>query len=235
MDDRKLDEILKAAKDQSERFFARWDYELTPQMIQQKYREGKKPWKRRLNISNIKLGAAFACVVLLLLAAAFQLTGQVPSPPPDLAPTTGRPAPFYLVHEKGNLDYDHPLINLLMAKDFIPKGSLGIQGGVLVEKSPQGLVTKIIPYQLNPRGELVLPADRVLLQIGEELLLVGIDLPHQVEVEEEGFYLQRISEADLGSISQIRFSVLYPGEDWLRIMPNANSGKSRSIYIKITD
>lgn len=231
MDNQKLDNILKKAKDQSERFFAGWNDKLTPQTVQQRCREREKPWKRRLDISNIKMGAAFACV-LLLLAAAFQFAGE-DTPLPASGPFTS--TPVYPVNQEGYLSWDHPVFSLLLTKDFIPKGSLGIQGGVLVEQSPQGVVTKIIPYRFNRRGELVLPADRVLLQVGEDLLLIGIDLPHHVEAGEADYYLQKINEENIGFISQTRFRVHSPGEEWLQIIPSDNSTELRSIYIKIID
>ncbi|NLC37751.1 MAG: hypothetical protein GX779_00615 [Clostridia bacterium] len=228
MENPKLDRLLKTAKKQSERFFARWDDKLSPRMVLQRSRE-QKPWNRCLYLSKSRLGAAVACI-LLFLAVAFQLASGDNSFPPG-----HRPESLSAVDQEDGLSSDHPAFNLLLAEDFIPESDLGIKGGILIGESSQGAVTKIIPYQLNRRGELVLSADRVLLQVGEELLLIGINLPHQVDIGQEGYYLKRISVTDTGYIFETRFSVHSPGEGWLQITPKRDPMGSKIIFVKAID
>jgi len=224
MDDPKLDSLLKAAKEQADRFFSRWDQELSPQVIWQRIRARPPRWKKTV------MAAGLAACLLVLAVGGFRLGRQQAGPPVWEPSTAGDSLPQPAV-----MDLEHTLFNLLSREGLVLQGELRIQGGVLVEENPQGIVTKIIPYQMDRRGELVLPADRVLLQVGEELLLIGIDLPHRIEVGEEGYYLKRISETYTGHIFQTRFKVYSAGEDWVKIVPTYAPRRSRIILVKMQD
>lgn len=226
MDDYKLDSLLKKAKDQSDRFFAGWAPQLHPQQVQARHKERKctrylfwfRPWKP----------GVVAVGLLILVFAIFNLTEDT-DPSPAVYPNM----PLYGFNQVRYAGYEDPVISMLLAEDFIVQGDLAFRDGVLVEERASGMVTRIIPYQMNPYGELVLATERVLLQVGEELLLVGVNLPHYVELSAGNYNIKKVNERGNGYISETRFSVRQPGEDLLQLTPLSDPTKKRTIYIKV--
>ncbi|NLC76297.1 MAG: hypothetical protein GX750_01565 [Clostridia bacterium] len=225
MDDRKLDSLLKTGKIQADRFFAGWDPQLQPQQLQARHREQKltKSW-----LPVWKWKPVFLAVGILLLVCLSVYLPDTTEPSPPVNTTV----PSYGFNATGYESY-YPIIDLLLAEDFAFQGELVLKDGVLVGEGPGGMVTRIIPYQLNPYGDLVLGADRVLLQVGEELLLVGVNLPYYVELSTGDYYLKKINERGIGYISETRFSVHRPGEDLLQLIPRSDPAKRRTIYVKV--
>lgn len=226
MDDRKLDSFLKKAKDQSDRFFAGWNPQLHPRQVQARHKDRKSP----RYLSQLRQWKPVAAVagILIVVFTVFNLTATTDPPP-----AVGTAVSIDDFNQVEYVGYEHPIINMLLAEDFIVQGKLLLKDGVLVEERSGGMVTRIIPYQMDPYGELVLPADRVLLQVGEELLLVGINLPQYVELNAGDYYITKVNERGTGYISETRFSVRHPGEDWLQLIPRSDPTKKRTIYVKV--
>lgn len=131
-------------------------------------------------------------------------------------------------------------------KDYVPRGELAVaQQGFLVERraaprapSPaegngshcqQGpsAVTNLIPYYVDEGGQITLPPEPLLLEVGQYLVLVGNDEGSRVEAFarggispfQDGFYAYALGDASLILIAdgdprrtaQLSIKVLEPG------------------------
>lgn len=130
------------------------------------------------------------------------------------------------------IGYSQEDVKTLLAEDYVLGGKLGVVDGKMVEERNDGLVTHIIPCQIDEKGELLLTADQVELQLGEELLLIGLNFPGRVDFSPGKDVLEEVSNQS-GDIQKARFTASNIGEDYLQLTPNFAPAKSKTIYIKV--
>lgn len=129
--------------------------------------------------------------------------------------------------------YTDQNVNTILAADYVPGGKLDIEEGKMVEEREDGSVTHIIPYQIDDKGDLVLSADNIQLQIGEELLLIGFDLSNQVSFMAREDAIRKIDAGNEADKPEARFTANSVGEDCVRLTPNANPAKGKTLYIRV--
>jgi hypothetical protein len=130
------------------------------------------------------------------------------------------------------IGYSQEDVKTFLAEDYVLGGKLNIEDGKMVEERDDGLVTHIIPCQVDEDGELLLTADQVELQLGEELLLIGLNFLGTVKFLPGKDILEEVSKKN-GSIQETRFTASNIGEDYLHLTPNLDPTKSKTIYIKV--
>lgn len=131
------------------------------------------------------------------------------------------------------IGYTDQSIDTILAEDYVPGGKLDIDEGKMVEEREDGSVTHIVPYQIDEEGTLTLSADKVQLQLGEELLLIGLDLSNQVNFSAQEDILQKINEEKEEDIPKARFSANSVGEECVRLIPNSDPAKSKTLFIRV--
>jgi len=320
MDDRKLEELLKVAKVQSNNYFSNWKLEPSIDEIMNKASKGK--WSKRCSLTAA--GAALICAFLALWimhkpvfspfagknsgerpfapvakqtitlddSKPVQLVDFIPVNRPDhgerslmailwgagsdggykilyssLLSDSDWPYPVSTIDFPGSsrlalissqdrkqrylhyrlIGYSGQDIETYIEEDYVPGGKLGIRDGMLIEQRAAGdgakgeagsekmVITFIIPYQIDDKGELLLPTDHVQLNVGEQLLLTGLDTESEIQFTSGGNSIKRVDEKEKGKITSIKFSAFSPGEDYLLITPDSDISKEKSLYIKVVE
>lgn len=298
MDERKLEEVLKAAKNEADRFFCKWDTEPFRRKVNMVVRDETE---QRCFFASCrgKLGAVLVCLLLFILiplklsdpsAAGHQtisLDDRKPACLIDFVPIRGPygagqsllvilweespegryeivyssmfhdsslPRPVYTLDFPGIsnrlalissedsqgkylhyrlIGYSNQAISTILAEDYVPGGKLGIREGRMVAERKDGQVTHIIPYQIDARGEVVLSADQVQLQVGEELLLIGFNLPNPVKFLTREDLMKRVNDRNAEYASETLFRALDTGEDFLELTPDFGPARSKNLLIKV--
>jgi len=131
------------------------------------------------------------------------------------------------------IGYTDQAIDTILAEDYVLGGKLDVEEGKMVEEREDGSVTHIVPYQVDEKGDLTLSADRVQLQLGEELMLIGLDLSKQVNFSLRKDILEEIEEKQERDISKARFMANNVGEERVLLIPDSNPAKSKALYIRV--
>lgn len=145
-------------------------------------------------------------------------------------------------------------IKTFWAQDFVPNGKLGIKEGILVEQrvsneipfdqkgkdntnTPRKLVTYIIPYKINNLGELILPADKIQMRVGEQILLIGDSNEKDFKVLSVNNIVKKVDQGyptDEGGLSSA-FYAKQKGEDILLLAPDGDNSKAKPFRVKVVD
>lgn len=131
------------------------------------------------------------------------------------------------------IGYADQNINTIFAADYVPGGKLDLEEGKMVEEREDGSVTHIIPYQIDDKGDLILSADKIQLQLGEKLLLIGFDLSNQINFIAREEAIRKIDEENEADKPKARFAASNVGEDYIRLTPNYNPAKGKTLYIRV--
>jgi hypothetical protein len=145
------------------------------------------------------------------------------------------------------IGYINESIKTIIEEDLVQGGKLSIKDGVLIEKRTasnsvdgdlnyeKSIVTYIIPYLIDGRGELILSADRLQLNVGEQLMLIGIDENSGVQFYSEENSVRKINESIPGGVSKVRYNAFSVGEDYLVLTPGSDKTKVKNLHIRVTD
>lgn len=95
--------------------------------------------------------------------------------------------------------YDGQQVTSYWQQDFVPGGELEVHSGVVVERrrvpgvmsgglslpEPDSVaqVNFLVPYQIDPTGELLLPVERLQMEVGQYLTFIGADDKVQTYVQ----------------------------------------------------
>jgi len=144
--------------------------------------------------------------------------------------------------------YDAGRVRAFHEEDYVPRGELEVaRQGFLVERrldpgafSPAGdsggrnggepyAVTNLIPYLVDDRGQIILPRDPLVLEVGQYLVLVGNDEGSRVKAFarggispfRDGFYVHTLGDAclilvaddDPRRTAQLSIKIREPGVD----------------------
>ncbi|NLK35893.1 MAG: hypothetical protein GX301_10755 [Gracilibacteraceae bacterium] len=137
------------------------------------------------------------------------------------------------------IGYINEGIKALIEENLVQGGKLSIRDGVLVEQRAESnlgdMVTYIIPYLIDGKGELVLSADRLQLNVGEQLMLIGIDENKGVQFFSEENSVRKINEKNPEDISIVRYNAFSAGEDYLLLTPDSDKAKVKNLHIRVID
>jgi hypothetical protein len=246
VDDRELDRKLKAARDEADRFFSNWEgdgfREKVDLRIARAIDEGR--WQVRNRIKRLVplLGAVAMCIIIVLWLPGLRggMFPNIQESGGSVPPVNSASVPLNMP-ERYDASVDGQSAHL---PDFLPIDQpMDKDYNLLVviwKDSNQGdyeMVYNFIPYQINGAGQLALPTERVEVQVGHYLVLVGNDGGNQVNVSFKGNTIKQLGQNEIyGQYrTAAQFYAYSPGSEYIIITPRYDTKQVEKVLIEVND
>ncbi|HHU63584.1 MAG TPA: hypothetical protein GXZ32_05180 [Clostridiales bacterium] len=247
MDDKDLDRMLKAAKDEAHRFFSKWSGEDFREKVYRRISQAvvKSRWQvgNRLKRLVPIIGAVAVCIAIMLW-----VPGLRKGMSSDIAPQVGNSSlsadEQYHAGSTGEQNGANAGIQTSSFTDFLPIDQMmGKDYNLLVviwkdsNHKNYEMVYNFIPYRINGAGQIALTTKRVEVQVGHYLVLVGNDHGNQVDISFQGNTIKQLSQNKVcGQYrTTAQFYAYSPGREYIIITPRYDTKQTEKVLIEVND
>lgn len=138
--------------------------------------------------------------------------------------------------------YHNGAVTDLLAQDFVPGGSLGIQDGVVVEQrkatgddlsSSDMQFSYIVPYIIDADGTVILPLESLHMHVGDMVILLGAQ-PEALEADSENGIAARLAD-ELAERERLPVFVAEASGDDAILLNESNSARQSKLSLNITE
>jgi uncharacterized protein YcfL len=152
------------------------------------------------------------------------------------------------------MSYDNHTIKTLMEENYVPNGSIEIRNGMIIEKRIEPvkslnsrseepskefrqIVTLLVPYQYNEKGDLVLSTNYVRLKRGEYLGFIGSEWDDLYRINYKEKVLKEIGVENnlIKKGLKTKFQAVDLGIEMISIEPKNRTGIAKKLLIEVVD
>jgi hypothetical protein len=139
------------------------------------------------------------------------------------------------------IGYDGKSVTSYWEQDFVPGGQLEVHAGVLVERRRTDVnltsnghsVNFLVPYQVDTAGNLLLPVQRLQMEVGQYLTFIGTQ-EKALQTDLEGMALDRIQSME-GEQTAAHFRAVQSGTEMVELQPRNSSGPGGRLLIEVVE
>ncbi|NPV43186.1 MAG: hypothetical protein HPY70_04285 [Firmicutes bacterium] len=141
-----------------------------------------------------------------------------------------------------------------LEQDFVPYGKVNIEEGIIVEERTvpgiysaqeneflrskgKTVVTRLVPYKIDSKGNLILPTDYIRLNRGDYLTFIGYNTGQHLKITLSGRILDNLHYESfyLTDIPYIQLHAVNPGKGVIILETDMKSGPRKELKLEIEE